>query len=176
MCGIWAETDSLRGIYCENVNEFLTKSIFEEPYVSVEGKWKKKEKKQAADVWWVEQQHNRPDFCESTSSGEQVQAQSTFPFIANCSLWHSLENTHTEQAFAPFLPLFSNQHITSLRFFCNVGNMRVCVYVQKHLNRGMTKKRCKATTKRQKSWHKKMQHNNRCKVTTKKETLPQTQN
>lgn len=44
---IWADSDSLRGIYCENVNEFLTKSIFEEPYVAVEGEKKKREKKNA---------------------------------------------------------------------------------------------------------------------------------
>ena len=42
---IWVDSDSLRGIYCENVNEFLTKSIFEEPYVAVEGEKKKREKK-----------------------------------------------------------------------------------------------------------------------------------
>lgn len=40
---IRAQDDSLRGIYSENVNEFLSKSIFEEPYVSVEEK--KEEKK-----------------------------------------------------------------------------------------------------------------------------------
>lgn len=38
----WAGSDSLRGIYCENVNELLTKSIFEEPCVSVEGKKEEK--------------------------------------------------------------------------------------------------------------------------------------
>lgn len=42
---IQAQDDSLRGIYGENVNEFLSMSIFEEPYVSVEGKKKKTKKK-----------------------------------------------------------------------------------------------------------------------------------
>lgn len=30
--------------------------------------------------------NNRLDFCESTSSGEQVQTQSTFPMTAKCNL------------------------------------------------------------------------------------------
>lgn len=47
---------------------------------------RRRKKKQAADVSLVEQQYNRPDFCESTSSGEQVQAHSPFPITANCSL------------------------------------------------------------------------------------------
>lgn len=66
------------------MNESLTRSIFEEPCVSVEGKKKQKKKKHSADVWLVEQQRNRPDFCESTSSREQVQAHSAFPITANC--------------------------------------------------------------------------------------------
>lgn len=48
----------IRGIYCENLNEILAKSIFEEPYVSAEGVGAGGQ--QLADVLLIEQ-HNRPD-------------------------------------------------------------------------------------------------------------------
>lgn len=44
LVNIRAESDSLRRIYCVNMNESLTRSIFEEPCVSVEGKKTEEEK------------------------------------------------------------------------------------------------------------------------------------
>lgn len=77
----------IRGIYCENLNGILAKSIFEEPYVSVEGGgwgwgWEVVATASRCLTDWATQQ---AWFCESTLSEEQVQTPSTFPLVCNLS-------------------------------------------------------------------------------------------
>lgn len=70
----------IRGIYCENLNEILAKSIFEEPYVSTEGVGAGGATASRCLTDWATQQ---AWFCESTLSEEQVQTQGTFPLACN---------------------------------------------------------------------------------------------
>lgn len=85
LVSIRAESDSLRGIHCENVNEFLTRSIFEEPCVSV-----KRKKKRRKNI------HQMSDWLSNNITGlisvNQLHQGSKFKLTAHFLL---LQDTHT---------------------------------------------------------------------------------
>lgn len=158
----------IRGIHCENVNGFLTKSIFEEPYVSVERKKRRRKKKTARCLTdWATTYCNRPDFCESISSEQSSNSQ-------HISHYCRLEDTHTT----------TMQYGKTVWAFTNCECVHVCKCLKQgqkwketnnkkketqtvHKETWMTKKRNKTTKENERQLQRNKSTTKRCKVATK---------
>lgn len=119
--------------------------MFEEPYVSVE-----KEKKQAADVWLIEQQHNR--------SVNQPHQGNKFKLTAHFLLLHTVVykvsgedgHMHTRTQFSELLHnYFLKQHWMLVR-----EEPSVYVFTSQTQAGVLTKRKAKSNKKKDKNIHK----------------------